>query len=104
MHFLRTLPYAAVALSLVVLGCGESDETVQEEWEATPTVSPSGPMNSTAAPTAISAGSIHRQQNLVGRNEASAGHLCARQAVAGATAVDNQLDIGEVCPAKNLSK
>jgi len=41
MHFLRTLPYAAVALSLVVLGCGESEEAVEEEWEATPTVSPS---------------------------------------------------------------
>jgi len=42
MHFLRTLPYAAVAFTLVVLGCGESEEATQEEeWEATPTVSPS---------------------------------------------------------------
>jgi tol-pal system protein YbgF len=45
MHFMRTLPYAAVALSLVVFGCGESEETLEgeevgEEWEATPTVSP----------------------------------------------------------------
>lgn len=44
MHFLRTLPFAAVALSLFVLGCGESEEALQEEegeeWEATPSVSP----------------------------------------------------------------
>jgi tol-pal system protein YbgF len=41
MYFLRTLPVAAVAMTFFLVGCGESEETTgQEEWEATPTVSP----------------------------------------------------------------